>query len=86
MYEENKEIIGEHYRNLNRITGIKPININHHQQILNNLEPIKKIMTHTRLLIAVIETDKEKHRDDDFKKAYQDLKNGTENATFPVHI
>lgn len=86
MYEENKEILTEHFRNLDRITGINPINISHQQKILNNLEPIKKILAHTRLLIAVIETEKEKHRDNEFKKAYEDFKNGRRNATFSIHM
>lgn len=86
MYDENKEILNEYCRNLNKITSRVPVTSSHHQEVLNNLEPIKKIISHTRLLMAIIETEQETHRDDDFHKAYQDFKNGMKNATSPIHI
>lgn len=62
-----------------------PVNTSHHQKVLNNLEPIKKIISHTRLLMAIIETEKESHRDDDFQKTFQDFKNGMMSNTLPTH-
>lgn len=46
------------------------------KRIFQNLEPVKKILAHTNLLLAVIESEKDEHTDDDFKKSYQDFKNG----------
>lgn len=46
-------------------------------KILNNVEHIKKVIAYTRLLLAVTDTVQEEHSDDDdFKKAYQDFKDG----------
>lgn len=79
MYEENNEILTEYYENLNGIVGFDTSH-----RALYNLEPIKKVLAHTRLLAAVIETEKENHAGDDFKKACQDFKNGIKNTTSPI--
>lgn len=43
------------------------------------MEPTQRLISYTNLLLAVIETIQYERKNDDFRKVYQDFKNGIVN-------
>lgn len=80
VYDENKEILGEYCTNLNRAGGPSKINYES-ERIFENVEAVKKVLANAKLLLAVTETVKEEYTECDFRKAYQDFKNGRTRKT-----
>lgn len=61
--------------NLKKVQG-GSISSYEHETVLQNIEPVRKVLLHSNLLLQVIESVKDEYLNNDFKKAHQDFKDG----------
>lgn len=77
MYDENKKILCEYIKNLIRTTCVRTsAGCTESETVLNNTQPINKVIAHANLLLAVTETVQEQ-KDGNYRKAYVDFKKGS---------